>query len=118
MPRFQWLMRAGARSRRHRNVSGHSSGGPRGAFQSVVESKAEFRRRAARRLPISRGKQSRIPDKRRRPLAHAPDVMLRSPLSPFHGPSMSAALRPHPILAAVAAGARAAGLKLKKRLLD
>jgi len=31
---------------------------------------------------------------------------------------MSATLRSPPILAAVAAGARAAGLKLKKRLLD
>jgi len=37
---------------------------------------------------------------------------------PIHGSSMSAALRSLPILAAVAAGARAAGLKLKKRLLD
>jgi len=44
--------------------------------------------------------------------------MLRSPLSPFHGSSMSAALRSPSILAAIAAGARAAGLKLKKRLLD
>ncbi|WP_221624584.1 hypothetical protein [Burkholderia sp. Bp8963] len=58
------------------------------------------------------------PAKRRRPLAHAPDLMLRSPFSPLHGSSMSAALRSHPILAAVAAGARAAGLKLKKRHLD
>ncbi|MBY4804689.1 hypothetical protein [Burkholderia cepacia] len=37
---------------------------------------------------------------------------------PIHGSSMSAALRSLPILAAVAAGTRAAGLKLKKRLLD
>ncbi|MGU7781257.1 hypothetical protein [Burkholderia sp. PU8-34] len=55
---------------------------------------------------------------KRRSLAQAFDLMLRSPFSPLHGPSMSAALRPHPILAAVAAGARAAGLKAKKRLLD
>ncbi|RQS03857.1 hypothetical protein DIE07_30510 [Burkholderia sp. Bp9002] len=100
MPRFQWLMRDGARTRRHRNVSGHSSGRPRGPFQSVVESKAGFLLN------------------RRPPLARAAAVMLRSPLSPLHGSSMSDVLRSHLILAAVAAGARAAGLKLKKRLLD
>ncbi|CAM2183166.1 hypothetical protein BLAT2472_60367 [Burkholderia latens] len=44
--------------------------------------------------------------------------MLRSPLSPFHGSFMSASLRSPSIVAAAAAGARAAGLKLKKRLLD
>ncbi|TCW81398.1 hypothetical protein C5O80_25025 [Burkholderia sp. SRS-46] len=100
MPRFQWLMRDGARTRCHRNVIGHSSGRPRGAFQSVVESKAGF-------LLC-----------RRQPLAPAAGVMLRSPFSPLHGSSMSDVLRSHALLAAVAAGARAAGLKLKKRLLD
>ncbi|WP_413170352.1 hypothetical protein [Burkholderia latens] len=51
-------------------------------------------------------------------LACAPDPVLRSPLSPFHGSFMSASLRSPSIVAAAAAGARAAGLKLKKRLLD
>ncbi|WP_205798829.1 hypothetical protein [Burkholderia sp. Ac-20353] len=58
------------------------------------------------------------PAKRRQPLTHAPDLMLRSPLSPLFGSSMSDVLCPHSILAAIAAGARAAGLKLKKRHLD
>ncbi|MBR8363226.1 hypothetical protein KDW55_07810 [Burkholderia sp. AU19243] len=62
--------------------------------------------------------KSRILLKRRAPLACAPDPVLRSPLSPFHGSFMSASLRSPSIVAAAAAGARAAGLKLKKRLLD
>ncbi|HDR9771962.1 TPA: hypothetical protein QDC27_007688 [Burkholderia cepacia ATCC 25416] len=46
------------------------------------------------------------------------DSGVKTAAQPIHGSSMSAALRPLPILAAVAAGVRAAGLKLKKRLLD
>ncbi|PEH64325.1 hypothetical protein CRM91_17780 [Burkholderia ambifaria] len=93
-------VRDGTRARCHRNVSGHSSGRALRAFQSVVESKSRILLTGACTL------------------ACAPAPMLRSPLSPFHGSSMSAALRSSSILAAIAAGARAAGLKLKKRLLD
>ncbi|RQR33201.1 hypothetical protein DIE04_26465 [Burkholderia sp. Bp8994] len=93
-------MRDGTRTRCHRNVSGHFNGRARRTFQSVVESKS--------RILLSRGAS----------LAYAPDPVLRSPFSPFHGSSMSVAPRSPSILAAIAAGARAAGLKLKKRHLD
>ncbi|OXI32504.1 hypothetical protein CFB89_15435 [Burkholderia sp. AU16741] len=86
-------------TRCRRNVSGHSSGQPRPAFQSVVESKSRILlndagARARRRAGVKIAAQ------------------------PIHGSSMFATLRSPSILAAVAAGARAAGLKLKKRLLD
>ncbi|EEE05148.1 conserved hypothetical protein [Burkholderia multivorans CGD2M] len=84
--------------RRHRNVSGHSSGRAPRAFQSVVQSKS--------RIVIS--KQRPTPARRNAKIA----------AQPTHGSPMSAILRSPSISAALAAGARAAGLKLKKRLLD